>query len=140
ITLYQEPAFGLWPILNSRSKVYLTSLGLSSLPFENLIPLRVVNVLVLPPSVGFGMDVARSGTSFVPSVPPTRLKATSPSCEKIRSCHSCSVALVSCSAEPDGAPLATDRKVPPAAPAEVEFVVEFELLLLPPQPASTAVR
>src|SRR6266536_1087026 len=25
ITLYQEPAFGLWPILNSRSKVYLTS-------------------------------------------------------------------------------------------------------------------
>ena len=41
ITLYQVPAFGLWPILNSRSNVYLTSLGFSSFPSENLIPLRM---------------------------------------------------------------------------------------------------
>src|SRR2546423_5329025 len=62
ITLYQEPAFGLWPILNSLRKVYLTSLGFNSLPFENLIPFRIVNGNVLPPSVGSGPEVARSGT------------------------------------------------------------------------------
>src|SRR6478672_3281945 len=44
ITLYQVPAFGLWPILNRRSNVYLTSLAFSVLPFENLIPLRSVKV------------------------------------------------------------------------------------------------
>src|SRR5262249_14920030 len=91
ITLYQDPAFGLCLILNRRRNVYLTSLGFSSLPFENLIPLRMVKEYVLPPSVGFGTDVARSGTIFVPSLPAARLNPTSPSWEKIRSCHSCSV-------------------------------------------------
>ena len=38
MTLYQEPAFGLFPILKSRSKVALTSFPVSVLPFENLIP------------------------------------------------------------------------------------------------------
>src|SRR6266550_3191442 len=42
MTLYQVPAFGLWPILNRRSNVYLTSLAFRVLPFENLIPLRSV--------------------------------------------------------------------------------------------------
>src|SRR6266516_7657466 len=79
MTLYQVPAFGLWPILNKRSKVYLTSLGFSSLPFENLIPLRMWKTNVLPPSCGFGISVARSGTSFVPSVPPARLNPSRPS-------------------------------------------------------------
>src|SRR5204863_7647645 len=59
ITLYQVPAFGLWPILNRRSNVYLTSLGFSSLPFENLIPLRMWKTQVLPPSCAFGTSVAR---------------------------------------------------------------------------------
>src|SRR4026207_2327879 len=58
ITLYQEPAFGLCLILNRRRNVYLTSLGFSSLPFENLIPLRRVKTYVLPPSVGVGTEVA----------------------------------------------------------------------------------
>src|SRR6266567_1704704 len=57
MTLYQLPALGLLPILKRRSNVALTSL----------------NVHVLPLSVGFGIAVARSGTFFVPSVPPTRL-------------------------------------------------------------------
>src|SRR6266516_814848 len=83
--------FGLEPILKSRSKVYLTSLAFSSLPSENLMPLRSVNVYVLPPSVGLGTDVARSGTSFVPPVPLARLKPTRPSWVMTRSCHSCRV-------------------------------------------------
>src|SRR3954462_9375888 len=91
MTLYQVPAFGLWPILNRRSNVYLTSLAFSSLPFENLIPLRTVKSHVLPPFVGLGTSVARSATIFVPSVPPARLKPTSPSWLRISSCHSCSV-------------------------------------------------
>src|SRR5690242_7267904 len=91
ITLYQVPAFGLSPILNRRSKVALTSAPVSVLPFENLIPLRRVKVHVLPPLVGFGIDSARSGTIFVPSVPPARLNPTRPSCVMISSCHSCSV-------------------------------------------------
>src|SRR3954452_22990287 len=91
MTLYQLPAFGLSPILKSRSKVALTSAPLTALPLENLMPSRRVNVYVLPPSVGLGTSVARSGTSFVPSAPPTRLKPTSPSWVKIRNCHSCSV-------------------------------------------------
>src|SRR5512133_1949591 len=91
MTLYQVPAFGLEPILNSRSKVYLTSLAFSSLPFENLIPLRRGKVYVLPPSVGLGIEVARSGTSFGPSVPPARLNPTRPSWVMTRSCHSCRV-------------------------------------------------
>ena len=91
MTLYQVPAFGLLPILKRRSKVALTSLPVSVLPSENLIPERSLNVQVLPPFVGFGIDSARSGTFFVPGAPPTRLNATRPSCVKIRSCHSCRV-------------------------------------------------
>ena len=91
MTLYQVPAFGLLPILKSRSKVALTSLPVSVWPFENLIPERSLNVHVLPPFVGFGIDSARSGTSFVPALPPARLKATSPSWVKISHCHSCRV-------------------------------------------------
>ena len=33
----------------------------------------------LPPSVGVGRSVARSGTTCVPSTPPTRLKVVKPS-------------------------------------------------------------
>src|SRR5512133_2958758 len=91
MTLYQVPAFGLLPILNKRSKVAFTSAPFSVLPFENLIPGRSLNVQVLPPFVGFGIDCARSGTLFVPSLPPARLNATRPSCVRISSCHSCSV-------------------------------------------------
>jgi hypothetical protein len=91
IALYQVPAFGLVPILNRRSNVYLTSAGVTVLPFENLMPFRRVNLYVKPLSVGAGTVVARSGTSFVPSAPPTRLKATRPSCVMIRNCHSCRV-------------------------------------------------
>ena len=79
MTLYQVPAFGLSPILNSRSKVAFTSAPVSVLPFENLIPGRSLNVQVLPPLVGFGIACARSGTIFVPSVPPARLNPTRPS-------------------------------------------------------------
>src|ERR671931_1488926 len=88
MTLYQVPAFGLFPILKRRSKVAFTSFPVSVLPLENLIPERSLKVQVLPPLVGFGTDSARSGTTFVPSVPAARLKATRPSCESIRSCHS----------------------------------------------------
>src|SRR5690349_7844971 len=49
--------------LKMRTMVYAMSLGLSTLPFENLIPLRTWKTHVLPPSVGFGMAVARSGTT-----------------------------------------------------------------------------
>src|SRR5881392_1275871 len=73
MTLYQLPALGLLPILKRRSNVALTSLPVTVLPFENLMPGLSVNVHVLPLSVGFGIAVARSGTFFVPSVPPTRL-------------------------------------------------------------------
>src|SRR6476619_4454020 len=71
MTLYQLPAFGLLPILKRRSNVALTSLPVSSFPFENLMPDRSVNFHVLPLSVGFGISVARSGTFVVPSEPPT---------------------------------------------------------------------
>jgi hypothetical protein len=91
IALYQLPAFGLLPILNRRSNVNFTSCGVSGVPSENLIPFRNVNVYVLPPFVGFGTDSARSGTILVPSAPPARLNATSPSWVRIKSCHSCSV-------------------------------------------------
>ena len=91
MTLYQLPAFGLSPILKSRSKVALTSCALNVCPFENLSPERSLKVQVLPPFVGFGIETARSGTSFVPSEPPTRLNATKPSWVMISNCHSCSV-------------------------------------------------
>src|SRR5919201_825477 len=91
MTLYQVPAFGLFPILNRRSNVALTSLPASFWPFENLIPERSLNVHVLPAFVGLGTDSARSATSFVPAVPLARLKPTSPSWLRMSSCHSCSV-------------------------------------------------
>src|SRR5919204_146911 len=75
MTLYQVPAFGLFPILKSRSKVALTSLPVSVLPFENLIPERSLKVHVLPPLVGFGIDSARSGTIFVPPGLPLEAEA-----------------------------------------------------------------
>src|SRR5215475_7835450 len=91
MTLYQEPAFGLSPILKMRLKVALTSLPVSGLPSENLIPGRSLNVQVFPPFVGFGIAWARSGTIFVPSLPLARLNPTRPSCVTISSCHSCRV-------------------------------------------------
>jgi hypothetical protein len=91
MALYQVPAFGLSPILNRRSNVALTSLPVSVWPLENLIPERSVNFQVLPPFVGVGIEVARSGTSFVPCFPPACAKPTSPSWVMIRNCHSCSV-------------------------------------------------
>src|SRR5207342_1869795 len=87
ITLYQLPALGLSPILKRRSNVALTSAPVRVWPFENLIPERTLKTQVLPPFVGVGIDSARSGTIFVPSVPPVRLNATRPSWVKISSCH-----------------------------------------------------
>ena len=49
-------------------------------PVEYLMPLRGLNVQVLPPSAGFGSATARSGTSVKAFVPAACLKATSPSC------------------------------------------------------------
>src|SRR4029453_4345125 len=89
--LYQVPAFGLLPILKRRSNVALTSLPVRVWPFENLIPDRSLKVQVLPPFVGFGIDSARSGTSFVPPLPAARWTPTSPQWVKISHCHSCSV-------------------------------------------------
>src|SRR6266542_2857418 len=88
MTLYQVPAFGLLPILKSRSKVARTSAPSRVEPSENLIPDRSLKVQVLPPFVGLGIASARSGTFTVPGAPATRLKAIRPSCEVIRSCHS----------------------------------------------------
>src|SRR3954465_196658 len=82
MTLYQLPAFGLLPILNTRSNVALTSFAVTVLPLENLIPSRRVNAHVRPLSVGLGIAVARSGTSFEPSAPPPRVNATRPAWEQ----------------------------------------------------------
>ena len=49
------------------------------LPFENLMPLRSVNVQVLPPLVGFGILVTRSGTIVKAFVPAAVLNASRPS-------------------------------------------------------------
>src|SRR5437764_7252645 len=51
ITLYQEPAFGLSPILKMRLNVALTSFPVSGVPSENLIPGRSLKVQSLPPFV-----------------------------------------------------------------------------------------
>src|SRR5215218_2290216 len=91
MTLYHVPALGLLPILKRRSKVAFTSAPSSVEPSENLIPERRLNVQVLPPFVGFGIDSARSATFFVPGSPPRRRKAIRPSWLRINSCHSCSV-------------------------------------------------
>src|ERR1044072_317951 len=91
IRLYQEPAFGLSPILKMRLKVALTSLPVSGLPSENLMPGRSLNVQSLPPFVGFGIDCATSARIFVPSLPLARFTPTGPSGVVISSCHSCRV-------------------------------------------------
>src|SRR5438874_5003515 len=38
MALYHDPAFGLSPILNRRSKLAVTSFGVTVCPFENLMP------------------------------------------------------------------------------------------------------
>ena len=43
---------------------------------------RSWKLYVRPPSVGAGIETARSGTSLSPALPPTRRKPTSPSCVK----------------------------------------------------------
>ena len=51
------------------------------------MPLRMWKSHVLPPSVGTGMEVARSGTSCEPAVPLTRFQAVSPSLVITRICQ-----------------------------------------------------
>src|SRR4029077_3759118 len=61
------------PTRKSRSQACTKSLGTTGSPLENLIPGRILNTYVLPPSVAWGIADARSGTSVAPSGPPTRL-------------------------------------------------------------------
>ena len=56
-----------------------TSFVVTGWPFENLIPLRSLNVHVLPPFVGVGMAVARSGTTVKAAFPPAFSNPSSPS-------------------------------------------------------------
>src|SRR5215210_3199967 len=51
MTLYQVPELGLLPILKRRSNVALTSAPVTTLPSENLMFGRSVNVYVFPLSV-----------------------------------------------------------------------------------------
>src|SRR6185437_3334098 len=46
-------------------KLAATSAAVSGSPFWNLTPSRILNVQVLPPSVGFGISVHRSQTMSV---------------------------------------------------------------------------
>ncbi len=62
-----------------RLKEAATSVGVTVLPFENLIPFRRVNTQVLPPFVGVGRFWARSGTTWNAASPPAFLKPSSPS-------------------------------------------------------------
>ncbi len=55
------------------------SSALTKAPVEYRMPGRTWNVYVVPPSVGVGSDVARSGTRSPPSAPDTFLKPTRPS-------------------------------------------------------------
>ena len=77
--------------VNWRSNVLTKSLGLSTWPLENLIPWRMLNTYVLPPLVGSGIEVARSGTILASAVPPCLANPTRPSWVSISSCHSSSV-------------------------------------------------
>src|SRR5207247_7611233 len=61
MTLYQVPAFGLLPILKSRSKVARTSLPERVWPFEDLISERSLKAQVLTPFDGFGISPCRWG-------------------------------------------------------------------------------
>ena len=56
-----------------------TSFGVTVWPFENLIPLRILNTQLLPPFVGVGMLWAMSGTTWNAAFPPAFLNASSPS-------------------------------------------------------------
>ena len=56
-----------------------TSSGVTALPFENLIPLRILNTQVLPPFVGVGIFSAMSGTTLNAACPPAFVKASRPS-------------------------------------------------------------
>ena len=64
-----------------------TSLGLTVLPFENLIPLRILNTHRLPPFVGVGRFCEMSGTTVNASFAPAFLKASSPSYVAWYSCQ-----------------------------------------------------
>ena len=66
-------------MVKMRLKEAATSCTVTSAPVENLIPLRSVNVYVLPPSDTSGSASARSGTTVNDSWPLTFLKASRPS-------------------------------------------------------------
>src|SRR2546421_11578249 len=70
-----------------RSIPRTTSLGRTGAPVEYRSPRRSRNVYVRPPSVGVGIEVARSGTIDAPSSPPIRLNATSPPLLRLRTCQ-----------------------------------------------------
>jgi hypothetical protein len=53
-------------------------------PSEYRMPRRRLNVYVVPPPVGAGMVVARSGTSAEPAAPPTRAYVSRPSFVLVR--------------------------------------------------------
>ena len=55
------------------------SLGRTSRPSEYRTPRRRVKAYLRPASVDSGTEVAKSGTTVVPLVPPVRRSATSPS-------------------------------------------------------------
>ncbi len=65
--------------LKMRCSDATTSAGVTVLPFENLIPLRSVKTHVLPPLVGLGTLVARSGTTSNAALPPAFLNPSRPS-------------------------------------------------------------
>ena len=52
-----------------------TSFDVTVLPLENLIPLRILNIQVLPPFVGVGILWAMSGTTLNAPSPPAFLNA-----------------------------------------------------------------
>ena len=72
------PDVGLFT-LKIRLSDATTSFAVTSLPFENLIPLRILKTQRLPPFVGVGTFSARSGTTWNAASPPAFLNATSPS-------------------------------------------------------------
>ena len=72
------PDVGLFT-LKMRLYEAATSVGFTVFPFENLIPLRILNTHFLPPFVGVGTLCAMSGTTVNASLPPAFLKARSPS-------------------------------------------------------------
>ena len=68
---------GGWALdLEIRLNDAATSFGVTVFPFENLIPLRILNTHRLPPFVGVGTFCAMSGTTVNASFPPAFLKAS----------------------------------------------------------------